>query len=185
MILADYIAIGAAVIFGCIGAAFGFGKVLKMFAKGIIGVIASVFLTYLLFNLVFKLGFVQELLMKFTDWLTSLDNGFAKFLLNIRIDFIVTAIVLFLVIRILIRLFAGALASFFGSNVALIKGLNSLLGAALGLALMAALVLVVMQVAYILDSTREPALEFLTGSFFRLDYVYLNNPFALVWNMIA
>ena len=185
MILVDFIAIGAAVLFGSIGAAIGFGKVLKMFAKGLVGIIASVLISYLLFSLVYHLSFVQALLVKFTEFLQSQDNGFTKFLLTIRIDMIVVGVALFVVVRILIRLFAGALAAFFSADVALIKGFNSLLGGLLGLAFFIAIALIAMHLLYMVYGGEGSEVhKFLTGSFFRLDELYINNPFAAVINAI-
>lgn len=181
MILADYIAIGLVLLFGTIGTIVGFGKGLKFFTKGIIGILISVVVCYFLLGIVLNFGFVQKLTLRFVDYLGCKDNAFCKFLLTIRIEIIAVAVALFVLVQILRKLIVLLIAKVMETDNAIIKVINKTFGAVLSIAILIGLALIVMQITYFVIGERGSV--WFEGSFFRLDVVYLNNPLTSIINI--
>lgn len=177
MILADYIAIAIVVLLGAAGAALGFGKGLRFLTKGIFGVILSVIVSGLLMGAVLSIPAVQDLMARFVAYLTAQDNGFCRFLLIIRIEYIAVGVAVFSLIQ-LARIIAVTLIErVMEVDHPVIKIVNKLLGTALAVVAMVSLALVTLQVVFLATGAEgSQTFLFLQGSFFRLDYVYLHNP---------
>lgn len=173
MVLADYVAIGLVVLTGTLGAAIGFGKGLKFLTSGVVGILISAVSCYFLFSLALSFSFVQSLTSKIADYFTSLDNGLGRFLSTIRIETISVAVVLFILVQVSRKIIVLIIAKALETNNVAVKVINKTAGAVLGIAVLVALSLIVMQITY-MSGINEPSR--LAGSFFRLDYVYLNNP---------
>ncbi len=178
MILVDYIAIGLVLLFGTIGTIVGFGKGLKFFTKGIVGILISVIVCYFLLGIVLNFGFVQKLTLRFVDYLGSEDNAFCKFLLTVRIEIIAVAVALFVLVQILRKLIVLLIVKVMETDNAIIKVINKTLGAVLNVAILIVLALIVMQITYF--AIGEQGSVWFEGSFFRLDVVYLNNPLTSI-----
>lgn len=173
MILADYIAIGLVAVFGAIGAIIGFGKGLKVFSKGIVGVCISAVVTYFLLGVVMDFGFVQTLLGRFVEYLNSTGNAVAKFFVIIRIDVIALAVVLFAIVQIIRILIVKLIEKIAESDNVAVKVINRIGGALFAVVVMAGLALIAMQIVKWANVGGE---EFFEGSFFKLDVVFANNP---------
>ena len=180
MILADYIFIGAAIIFGILGLTVGFGKFLGWLTSGIRGILISVLVCYLIFGFVLSLGFVQNLLDLFKEKLAASDAGFVKFHLTIRIDVIVLALVLFGIVQIVRKIIVKILESVMEADNVVMKAINKTLGMVLAFAIFLGLMLVVGQIVYAVQGETGEIYASLQGSFFRLDELYLVNPMTSI-----
>ena len=174
MILADYIAIGSFVLFGIVGAFIGFGKGLEVLTKGIFGIIISVVATYFLLGMVLSISFVQDFMLRINELLLAKGNGFCTFLVTIKFEVIVVAILLFVIMQILRKVVVLIISRVLESDNTVMKVVNKTMGALLSVTLMIGLALIVMQIVYFTSGTQ--ASGWFKGSFFRLDYIYLHNP---------
>jgi hypothetical protein len=185
MILADFIAIGAVLLFTLIGAGIGFGRYLDILTRGIIGKIISVIVCYFLFGIVLDWGFVQDLLSKFVGYLQSNDNFICNILLKIRIDLIVFAIVLFIVVQILRKIATALVCNIFEIDFFAIRLVNKLLGVVLSLATLVILALIVLQLlTYGGAETVQNITNSLSGSAFGLDKLFVENPLNSILHSI-
>ena len=180
MILADWIFIGTAIIFGIAGLTFGFGKLLRWLTDGLRGILISIFICYLIFGFVLNLGFVQALLERFKESLAASDNGIVRFLSTIRIDVIVLAVVLFGLVQIGRKIIVTILQSVMERENVVMKALNKTFGMVLGFAIFLGIMLVVGQIAYAVGGESGELYANLQGSFFRLDELYLCNPMTSI-----
>ena len=180
MILADYIFISAATVFGIAGLMIGFGKSLNFMTKGIKGILISIVICYLIFGFVLNLGFVQTLLAKFVAALSSSGNGFVKFLLTIRIDVITLAVVLFALVQIARKIIVSVIENVMEADNVVMRAINKTLGMVLAFALFLGLMLIVGQIIYAANGAKGVFYEHLKGSFFHLDELYLKNPMTSI-----
>ena len=178
IVLADYIIIGAVLIFGIVGALLGFGRCVKFLTNGIIGVIISVILCYFLLVIVLDFGIVKQNMLVFTNMLTSFNNALCDFLIAIRIEIIAGFIVLFLFVQILRKIIASLIEKLMQIDNKAIKIVNKFLGVLVSFAAFMVLSLVVMRIIWLSEGVRGVA--WFGGSFLRLDYIYLNNPLASI-----
>ncbi len=177
MIAADFVAIGVILLFTVIGVISGFGKGLKFFTGGIFGKIISVVACYFLFGIVLDWGFVQDLMLRFVNFLTEKDNFFCFILLKVRIDLIGLLVALFFVVLLLKRLVIFLVCKFFEIDNRFMNVLNKFLGAVLYLLAMIVLVLLIFQLISIIGGKLEAnLLAHLSESIFGLDKLYLDNP---------
>ena len=180
MILVDYVAIGSFVLFGIVGAFIGFGKGLQVLTKGVFGIIISVVATYFLLDILLGISFVQDFMLKIKEFLSVQENAFCEFLVTIKFEHIVVAILLFVIMQILRKVVILIVSRMLESDNAVVKVVNKTLGAALSVTLMVGLSLLVMQIVYFSSGTQ--ASSWFEGSFFRLDYLYIHNPLASLFN---
>lgn len=180
MILADYIAIGSFVLFGIVGAFIGFGKGLEVLTKGVFGIIISVIATYFLLGMVLSISFVQDFMMKINELLLAKGNGFCTFLVTVKFEVIVVAVLLFVIMQILRKVVVLIISRVMESDNTAMKVINKTLGALLSVTLMVGLSLIVMQIVYF--SSGAQGGSWLEGSFFRLDYLYMHNPLTSLIN---
>jgi|GEM_PF-6033610 len=186
MILVDYIAIGLVVLSGIIGSGAGLGKVLKFLAKGFVGVIISIGISYFLFGAVAEIGFVSYLMSRLVEAVSGMQSDLGAFLLSIHIDAVLLGIVLFIVVRLLVRLLAAILAGMFGGASAFARGVDGFFGSVAVIIIMMAIVLVLMSVVSVTTGGEGSALyKLLEGSYFRLDEIFLNNPVRIVYLSLA
>lgn len=177
MILADFITLGIFVLVGFAGAVAGFGRTLKAVTSGFFGVVVSLVVTYFLFGLVLKIGFVQNLVSSLVLALENSKAPICALLLTIRIDMILVGVVLFILVQLLRKLVVYILKKVFEAKNPVSGVFNKVLGVILSVAVLFIIVLVAFQIVYWI--TKEGAFyNFLKGSFFRLDKLYVNNPLA-------
>lgn len=184
MITADVIAIILTIAFFLGGIMFGFGKTLKLLTDGIVGKIISVVVCYFLFGMVLYLPFVQNLLDKLIFALKENGNFICKILLYIRLDLIVFAVALFFFVQILRKWAVALIKSFFEIDAKPMRILNKVLGAALGLVSLAIFALVAFQIIAWLGGTEGDFYQSLSGSVFKLDEIFKNNPVNSIFETI-
>lgn len=183
MQIVDWIALGIIVLAAIIGLLLGFGKCLKIFTGGIIGVLISVVVTYFLIGIVGSWGFVQDLLGKFTQALVDNGSGFCIFLKNIGIETIVLAIILFIIIQLVRVLIVNIIKGVAEVDNVVIKAINKFLGMIFALAFFAMLALIIFQIVYLIGGeTSQNFREYLTGAF-KLNFIYDNNPLHVIADM--
>ena len=184
MVTADYIVIGGACLLAIFGALLGFGRCLKILNKGVTGKIGTLVITYFLLGIVIGMDQTQQAQNRFVEFLKSKDNGFCNFLITIRIETILTAVIVFVVVMILQLIAVSVLAGLLSIEGKVVKFFNSILGVLLGVAVCAALTLVVLEAMYLIGGGAESVnLESLKGSFFGLDNIYLNNPLSAIFRI--
>ena len=183
MQVVDGIALGIILFAAIIGLLLGFGKCLKIFTSGIIGVLISVVVTYFLLGIVGSWGFVQDLLGKFTQALVDNGSAFCIFLKNIGIETIVLAIALFIIIQLIRVLIVNIIIGVAEADNVIIKAINKFLGLVFALAFFAMLALVIFQIVYLIGGeTSESFRQYLSGAF-KIDYIYDNNPLRIIADM--
>ena len=169
------------VLGGIIG---GFGKVLKFFTKGIFGKIISVFICYFIFGIVLDWPFVQDLLYQLNNSLAANGNWICKILLTIRIDLIVFAIVLFVAVQLLRVLVVGVIDNVFETENRVIKIIGKVLGVLLALFCTRVVVLIVFQILAWTTGATGPVYEWMKGSVFGIDKLFVNNPLNSIFESI-
>ena len=142
------------------------------------GKIVTLVFTYFLLGIVIGMDQTKQAQANFIEFLKSKNNGLCNFLITIRIETILTAVIVFIAVMILQLIVVNVLAGLLSIDGAGAKFFNSILGVLLGVAECAALVLIVLEAMYIFGGGAESVnLESLKGSFFGLDNIYLNNLF--------
>lgn len=176
MIIADWIALGVILFSFIFGLAFGFGKGLKFFTKGIFGIIISVFVCYCLGGLILQFGFIQELLNKFVDVLQG-KGGFCDFLIKIHIEVVVYYVVLFILVQIARIIIVSVIKNVVEIDNIFFKLVNKLLGMALFFGVFVLLTLFVFQlVDWVGGQSAADMADWLSGSVFKLDKLFESNP---------
>jgi len=168
------IAITLAIVGGYFG---GFGKVLVFITKGVWGKIAAVVICYSLFGVVLNMGFVQELLYKFTSWLKENPNFLKNILLYSRIDLIVFAVGFYFLVRYLLKLLARLVNAFMSAENKFMKILNKTLGVISAVAFAMITIMLIFQIMYWISGPSGGVYDTLRDTFLRLDRLYINNPF--------
>ena len=184
MITADVIAIILMLAFFFGGIILGFGKTLKLLTSGLVGKIISVVVCYFLFGVVLYIPFVQSLLDKMIFALKENGNFICKVLLFIRLDLIVFAVSLFIFVQLLRRWAVGLIKSFFEIDTKPMRIINKVLGAALGLVALVIFTLVIFQVIAWIGGTEGEFYQSLSGSVFKLDEIFKNNPVNSIFKTI-
>ena len=182
MILADWIIIGLMVVFSLFGMLFGFGKGLKFFTGGIIGVIISVVVCYALGGLIYNIGFVKDLLESLNTAIAKGNNGFCRFLANnIHIEVVIYYIALFIIVSILRVIIVKIIKSIVEiDNMALII-INKTLGVIFFVTVFAMLLLMVFWIVSLIGGRTEANFILkLTGSKLKLDWLFYHNPFMTI-----
>ena len=186
MITADWIALGVVAVAALLGLLFGFGKCLKAFTSGIIGFIISIFVVYFLFGIVGNWQLVKDLLSKLHEAMVSAENGFLDFLMAIGIEKIILAIATFVVVQIVRIILVWIIKGIVEINNRVMRTINKFLGMVFMLAVVTMVSLPVFHfVAWVGGSTAQSFKGYITGSVFRLDWVYEHNPLNWVFAKIA
>ncbi len=181
MVTVDFVFIAGIALFAFLGLGLGFGKQLSFFTKGIFGFLISVFVCYLLFGFVYNVPFVQTLLEKFKESLSSSDKTAVKILLKIRIDIVVYAVALFAVVTVVRIIVVAIIKNALEADTLVMKIINKTAGLLLSLVMFAALWLIVFQILFLTKGGADGALaQKLQGSFFRLDHLYTHNPLTAI-----
>ncbi|MCI6734365.1 MAG: hypothetical protein PUI31_00760 [Clostridia bacterium] len=148
------------------------------------GKIITLVITYFLLGIVIGMDQTKQAQANFIEFLKSKNNGLCNFLITIRIETILTAVIVFIAVMILQLIVVNVLAGLLSIDGAGAKFFNSILGVLLGVAECAALVLIVLEAMYIFGGGAESVnLESLKGSFFGLDTIYLNNPLSAIFRI--
>lgn len=181
MAVIDYVALISLLAAIVLGSLFGFGKLLKFFTGGIVGVIISIVVTYFFIGVVASWGFVQEIMAKLVGAMQDANNGFVNFLLKIGLEKILLAILLFVVIQVLRIIIVNIIKSILEINNPVLKVLNRVGGVLLMLAVIVMLFLLVFHFADLIGGSAEQGIrQAMEGSVFKLDWVFDNNPLQYI-----
>lgn len=179
----DFIALGIILLVALLGILLGFGRCLKIFTSGIVGVVISVVVTYFLIGIVGSWGFVQSIMAKFTEALVNNGSGFCMFLKNMGIETVVLALALFIIVQLVRILIVNIIKGIAEADNAVIKVINKLLGMVFALAFFVMITLIVFQILYMVGGeTSESVKQYLTGAL-KLDVLYENNPMHVIADM--
>ena len=167
--------IGIYILAVVVGLFFGFGKVLEVVAKGLVGKIVAVFITYTIFGLVLELSFVQSALLTLTTFLGE-KGAIGKVLLATRIELVVLAVVLYFAVRFVLKLMVELVSAIMSADNKIMIFINKTLGVALSLAFVTIIVLLVFQILFLTTGTSGAVYQALSQTFLKLDKLYVNNP---------
>lgn len=177
----DWVIIALILVFCILGMLFGFGKGLKFFAGGIIGIIISIFICYMLGGAIYNIGFVSRALDSFRNSLASKNNAFCNILNKIHIDIIVYYVALFIVVTIIRIILVRLIKRFFEiENVVLIV-INKFFGVILFVGVFFVMLLMVFFVISLIGGgTASSFYAKVSQSKIGLDLLYENNPFLTI-----
>ena len=182
MNVAFFIIMALAIIFGLFG---GFGKVLTLTTKGILGKIMTIVICYCIFGLVLDISSVKKILDNFVGTLKNNPNFFKDVLLFLRVELIAFAICLYFVVRISLKLLARLVDVFMHKDNKAIMIINKTLGVILATLLAFLFILIVFQIVFWISGPSGSVYESLKGSLFGLDRLYLNNPLQSIIHHFA
>ncbi len=185
MIIADWIAIGLIVFFALLGLLVGFGRGLRFFTKGFFGFLITILVCYCLGGFILKISFVEELLLKFVASLEG-KGTVCDILIAIHIEIIVYYIVLFIAVLILKYTIVKLIAMIFEIDNIVIKVINRIVGVGLFLCVLALFVMIAFQIVYLIGGTTVTNFQqHITGSIFKLDWLFENNPLMTIIKIIT
>ncbi len=177
MVTADVIVLICGLLSLAAGALFGFGNMFKFAIKGIFGAIVCTYLSYLIANMMYGLPFIQEYSQAFNGWIGGGNNPFTDFLVTLRLDFIVLVIIIDAVLLVLRGLIAKAVEGIMEIDKPVMKVINRVTGAIFTFALMFTFLLLAFQIISLVNGgTSGDYYLTLSGSAFKLDELYTNNP---------
>lgn len=186
MQIIDWIAIGIVVLALVIGMMLGFGKLLKIFTGGIVGIIISVVVTYFFIGVVASWGFVQDIMGRLHTAMVNAENGFVNFLIKIGIEKIILAVALFIVIQLLRILIVSIIKGFAEIENPVIRAFNRIGGMIFMLAVTCMVALLVFHIIDLIGgSTEESFKNYLSGSVFKIDWVFEHNPLRHIFAKIG
>ncbi len=186
MQIIDWVAIGVVLGAIALGSLLGFGKLLKIFTGGIVGVIISIVVTYFCFGVVASWGFVQDIMLKLHGAMENANNGFVEILIKIGIEKIILAVALFIIIQIIRVIIVSIIKGVMEAENVVIKTINRVLGAIFMLAVACMVWLLVFHIIQLIGGgTAEGFKIKISGSVFKLDWVYENNPLRFIFQKIG
>ena len=185
MPMIDIIIIVLLIIFCILGMLFGFGRGLKFFTSGIIGIIISIFICYALGGLIYKIGFVHNSLDSVRGALAEKNTTFCRILLKIHIDLIGYYVILFLAVTALRMILVRLVRKIFEIDNIVFIVINKILGVLL---FACVLVLVTMFVFWIIaligGGTAAKLSEQVAQSKIGLKWLYEENPLMTIIKVI-
>lgn len=182
----DWVAIGVVLGALVIGSLLGFGKLLKIFTGGIVGVIISIVVTYFCIGVVASWGFVQDIMLKLHEAMVSANNGVVDFLIKIGIEKIILAVALFIIIQIIRVIIVNIIKGVMEADNVVLKTINRLFGAVFMLAVACMVSLLVFHIIQLIGGgTAESFKIKISGSVFKLDWVYAHNPLRFIFQKIG
>ena len=172
----DSITIIVAVLLAVLGLCLGFGRTLRFFAKGLFGVVISVFVCATFGGMIAGISAVAE-------WISGLNARLGEawgFLETIRFATVVYYILLFLAVQIVRIIVVKCVVRIFSSQALPVRILNRALGAALAVAAVLLLLLLVFALFRVFEDTAfvQDILSQMEGSF--LASLYANNPVKFI-----
>ncbi|MDE7257145.1 MAG: hypothetical protein K2N50_04235 [Clostridia bacterium] len=176
----DWIAIGVVLVSVLFGVLFGFGKLLKFFTGGILGIIISVVVTYFCFGIVSSWVFVRDLMSKLLTAMQNANSPIVDFLLKIGIEKIILAVGIFIIVQILRIIIVRIIKGIVEIDNPVTKVINKLFGIVFMLAVACMVCLLVFHVIQLVGGeTLNNVRADINGSVFKLDWVFDHNP--LLW----
>ena len=181
----DILIIGLTIVFCIFGMLFGFGKGLKFFTGGILGVIISIFICYALGGVIIRISFVQNWLNNFREMLAGKHNTFCDILNTIHIDIVLYYVILFIAVTIIRIIIVRLIKSFVEIENIVLIAINKILGIVLFVGAFIMMVLLVFWVISLIGgSTAEKFVQTVSQSKIGLNRLYENNPFMTIIKII-
>ena len=172
MVLADWIAIGVAIAVLALGALAGFGRALKWFTGGIMGILISVFVCYLIGGFFLDIEGIRNMLASLAANWKHID-----WLYNMRLEIIIYYIVLFLLCQIARILIVKIIGCVVETDLLPLKIINKVGGALFFFGVGLLITLLIFQIIYwVGGSALYDFYGKLAGSAFGLDKLLMNNP---------
>ena len=180
MQIVDWLALGIILLSALIGLMLGFGKLLKWFTGGIVGIAISVVVTYFLIGIVASWPFVQALMGKLNSSMSSSSSGFVQFLARISTSKIILGIILFIIVQILRIIIVRIIKGIVEIDNPVIKVINRIGGMLFMLAVIVMLTLIVFQIVFwIGGDTASNFRNYLTGGL-KLNVLFDKNPLRYI-----
>jgi hypothetical protein len=177
VLTADWVALCIVAVAALLGIILGFGRTLKIFTSGIFGIIISIIVCYFVYGIIINWTFTQDLMAKIVEALANAENGFCDFLIKIRMDIIVLCVGMFIIAQLLRIIIVAIVKNISETSNKVVRTINRILGMLLMLAIVVMLALIVFQIiAWVGGESAESFLSQLSGSVFKIDNVFLNNP---------
>lgn len=165
----------AAIVFVLIGFVSGFGRSLRHFTGGVVGIIISVFVCAAFGGMILGTSLVGGWVGQLNDYFASVSS----FLGNIRAGVIVFYIVMFIIVQIIRIIVVKFVSGIFEADNKVMKIINKVLGMVFVPAIVCVFVLLVFAVLALFEDTSliQEMIVKLDGTF--LLKLYQNNPIAL------
>lgn len=181
MQIIDWIAIGVVALSLVIGMLLGFGRLLKIFTGGIVGIIISVVVTYFFIGVVASWGFVQDIMGKLHTAMVNADSGFVNFLIKIGIEKIILAVALFIVIQLLRIVIVNTIKRIAEIENPVVRAFNRIGGMIFMLAVTCMVALLIFHIIDLIGGgTEESFRNYISGSVFKIDWVFEHNPLKYI-----
>ena len=175
MNIVDIVLLVALIVLVIIGIAAGFGKSLRRFTKGIVGVILSIFICAALGGAVLGIGFIGDAVSNLGARFASMSSLLGK----LHLELVVFYVIMFIVVQILRIIIVKFVCKIFSADNKAMKITNAVLGAIFVPAVSFVFLLLALAVMSLLSDI-GPVREFLTeldGTF--LYKLYEINPIVL------
>ncbi len=180
MQLIDWLALAVILLTALIGILLGFGKLLKAFTGGVVGIIISIVVTYFSIGVVASWPFVQDIMASLVAKMEATGSGFVHFFVVIGVEKIILAIILFFIIQLLRIIIVVVIKGIVEVDNPVMKAFNRIAGM---IFMFAVLVMVTLLVFHVIDliggSAEESFKEYITGAL-RLDKLFENNPLQYI-----
>lgn len=176
MQIADWIALGVILVAAIIGLLLGFGKCLKLFTGGIVGIIISLVVTYFLMGIVSSWGFVKDIMAAFDQALVDNGSGFCNFLNSIGIESIVLAIALFIIVQLLRIFIVNIIKGISESDNTVVRVINKVFGMIFSLAFFFMLVLLIFQIIYMIGGDTAANFSSSLSGKLNIGWLFEHNP---------
>ena len=181
MQVVDWIVLGVLAVSLVIGMLLGFGKLLKIFTGGLVGVIISVVVTYFCFGVVSSWGFVRDLMARLLEAMQGADNFFVNFLIDIGIEKIILAIIIFVVVQIARVIIVNIIKGVVEVENPVMNVINRVFGAVFMAAIACMVGLLVFHVIDLIGgTTEENFVNSISGSLLKMDWVFAHNPLQYI-----
>jgi hypothetical protein len=174
----DTICIISILVSAIVGAIIGLGGTLKLVVGNLPGKIFSGIITYFLFGAVLSIPFVQDLMVKLVDRVVGKGGWLGKIFLALRLDLVTIVVALYFLILFLLKIVADLLAVSLEADTPAMQWVNRVGGAVFNIASVFVVVLIVFQLTNWVSGMGEGSfyVEYVQGSFFKLDALYQHNP---------
>ncbi|MCI8369215.1 MAG: hypothetical protein HFJ81_06265 [Clostridia bacterium] len=181
MLLIDWIAVGVMGVSLLIGLLLGFGKLLKIFTGGIVGIIISIVVTYFCLGIVSSWGFVQDIMAKLIGAMQNANNGIVDFLIKIGIEKIILAVGLFIIIQVIRIILVSIIKSIVEIDNVVFKVINKFFGVIFMVGISCMVALIVFHIIQLIGGgTLESVRSGMEGSTFKIDWVFDHNPLQYI-----
>lgn len=181
----DLVILGIIVVGAILGMLLGFGKLLKFFTGGIVGIVISIVVVYFFLGVVSSWGFVQDLMAKMHEAMVNANNGFVDFLIKIGIEKVILAIILLVVVQIIRIFVVRVIKGIVEIDNPIMKAVNKFFGLVFMLAVLFCLMLIVFQIVHAVGGQSAENFRQAISGAFHLEWLFDNNPLNALFMRIG